>query len=424
MGGFSKENRKRVLMKLYLSHLYGWLVLLIICGILLTGCSGSNNKGNTPNAHAPKSTATSKSTTGPQPGASPTSTSTTATPTTDTGTTNTTPGALPGEQIWKNGASSYIFGTTDTGEWNAPNIEFADSLTAPGTPNTAVQGMVKQAGFTLMRKFIGHHDAPDDKETTDAALQAIGNTMKNTGTQCLVNIFSIDPSNSTRKTGDRYTDLQFAQHIATMYDGNHAGYIKCSLFEIGNEPDINGLDPNGYLDVWNTFVTAMKQVRPDAKFIGPVLAGYNADYLQDFLQGIVQKHYPVPNAIDWHYYPCGWSEDVTWQHCFAESIPGENPITQAADIRAKMQNILGYQLPIGISEWSSDASGVLPTIEPQMSQFITQTLNQMVQAKLDFANHFNMQSFAAYGGLDMIDGNNAPRPYFYAFANSIKQYKP
>lgn len=332
-------------------------------------------------------------------------------------------GPLPGEQIWKNGVSSYIFGTTDTGEWSAPNIEFTDSLMAPGTSNTVVQNLVKQAGFSLMRKFIGHH-YDNHKEKTDAALQAISNTMTNTGTQCLIDLMEIDPGNSSQKAGDSYTDLQFAQHVVTMFDGNHSGYIKCSMFEIGNEPDINGLSADKYSAVWNDFVTVLKQLRPDAKFIGPVLANYNSDYIQAFLRAIVQNHYPVPDAIDWHYYPCGWTMDVNWPHCFAQSIPHENPLTQAADVRAQMQHILGYQLPIGISEWSSDTSGILPAREPGMSQFITQTLNQMIQAKLDFANEYNMQSFAAYGGLDMLDQKNQPRAYFNAFVHVTREYKP
>lgn len=364
-------------------------------------------------------TSTSNTAAIPQQRGTPTNTPATSNP-----TNNVAQGALPGSQIWKNGASSYIFGTTDTGEWNAPNIEFTNSLTAPGTPNMVVQTLVRQAGFTLMRKFIGHHGDANNGEKTDATLQAISNTISNTGTQCLINIFSINPSSSSQLAGDQYTDLQFAQHVATMFDGNHAGFVKCSLFEIGNEPDDNGLSATQYATVWNDFVMALKQVRPDAKFIGPVLGTYNPGYMQTFLQAIVQNHYVVPDAIDWHYYPCGWSTNVSWQPCFATSIPQNNPITQAADIRAKMQSILGYQLPIGISEWSSDASGVLPTTEPQMSQFIVQTLNQMIQAKLDFANEFNMQSYAAYGGLDMIDQHNQPRPYFYAFSDLIKQYKP
>ncbi len=30
---------------------------------------------------------------------------------------------LPGQQIWKNGVSSYLFGTNDTQEWVANNVE-------------------------------------------------------------------------------------------------------------------------------------------------------------------------------------------------------------------------------------------------------------------------------------------------------------
>jgi hypothetical protein len=330
---------------------------------------------------------------------------------------------LPGQQSWKNGVSSYIFGTTDTGEWGIPNIEFSDSKVAPGTPNHVAQNIVKQAGFSLMRKFVGHYDIYK-KEKNDLALKAISDTMINTGTQCFINLSSIDLSDSSRKTGDQYTDLQFAQHVVTLLDGHHPGYIKCSMFEIGNEPDLDELDPDMYASVWNKFASTLKALRPDARFIGPVLSRYNADYMQHFLQSIVQNHYLVPDAIAWHYYPCGSSKHVNWSDCLLQSIPNDNPLAQAADVRAKMQSILGYQLPIGISEWSTDASGILPTKEPEMSQFIVQTLNHMIQAKLSFANEFDMQSYAGYGRFDMLDQQNRPRPYFNAFANVIKTHKP
>src|SRR5689334_6715545 len=48
---------------------------------------------------------------------------------------------LPGEQIWKNGISSYVFGVNDTNLWDGSNnIE----------TNTEVQQLTKQAHFPLI----------------------------------------------------------------------------------------------------------------------------------------------------------------------------------------------------------------------------------------------------------------------------------
>lgn len=61
--------------------------------------------------------------------------------------------------------------------------------------------------------------------------------------------------------------------------------------------------------------------------------------------------------------------------------------------------------------------------EPGMSHFTTNALNAMMQAHLDFANEFDIQSGAAYRGLDMFDSNNQPKLYFNAFTSVIGQYK-
>jgi hypothetical protein len=333
---------------------------------------------------------------------------------------------MPGQQVWKQGVSSYIFGTNDTGEWDYPNIEFTDTLTAPGTPNTVAQNLVKKAGFTLMRSFITHHDAANGKEMTDAEIAARLNTIANTGEQCLVVLQSIFPDASSRQAGDKYTDLQFDQHVVTLSDGNHPGYAKCSMFEIGNElNDGNGhyFTMDQYLSNWNIFVTALKQIRPDAKFIGPVTV--NQGDIKPFLQGIVQHNYPRPDAISWHWYPCGFGPYTNWTSCMTAYKSTYPIVAEAQEVRGYEQSILGYTVPTGISEWSADSrsNDNLALTEPQMSQFITYTLNTMIAAKLDFANEFDIQSYAAYGGLDMLDNTNSPRPYFNAFAKTISQYR-
>jgi len=339
---------------------------------------------------------------------------------------------LPGQQTWNNGVSSYIFGANDSGEWGTPNLEFTDSQTAPGRANTVVQNMVKKSGFSLLRKFIPHHDFAYNTsvETSDAQLQAISNTFTSTNTQCFITFPDVSLSATSKQGSDKYTDLQFAQHVVTLFDGTHPGYIKCNMFEISNEPDINGIDTSQYLSVWNTYVSSLKAIQPNAKFIGPVVAGYNPDYIVTFLQGVVNNHYVLPDAISWHYYPCGWGTEAAWTTCLSD-MSGSTPDTyfnnivhETTDIRAKIQGILGYQLPIGISEWSVDPNGSMQDTEPQMSQFVTKALNDMVTGKLDFSNIYDLQSFACWSGCDMITNTNTPKPVYNAFVSVLSTYIP
>jgi hypothetical protein len=323
--------------------------------------------------------------------------------------------------MWPNGVSNLIFGTNDSGEWGHPNLEFTNAQTAPGTPNTTVQNALKRAGFQLDRMFVNHNDFATGKEMSNAEIAARVNTAANMGAQCIITFSSIS-SNSTPPSGDTMTDLQFAEHVATLTDGRHSGYARCSMFEIGNEPDCGGgpFTNGAYAATWALYVNTLRAMRPDAKFIGPVECNGVSEMLW-FLQQIVTHHYPVPDAISWHWYPCGSG----WSSCPISLT--QQIINDAQTVRNDLQSTIGHQLPLGISEWSADpnpnGTNNMAYTEPQMSSFITASLQAMVQAKLDFGAEFAAQSVAAYGGLDMFDSTNTPRPYFNAYAAAIAHYR-
>jgi|SRR5579884_758249 len=328
--------------------------------------------------------------------------------------------ALPGETIWRNGVSNLIFGTNDTGEWGTPNVEFANAETAPGIPNTSVQTSLKRAGFQLDRAFVPHDDFATGREMTDAEIAARANTAAAIGASCMMVLVDISPS-ATPGAGQTMTDLQFAEHVVSLTDGSHRGIARCSMFEIGNEPDCHG-GPFGngvYASTWARYVDALRAIRPDAKYIGPVLGCAGISGMLDFLNEIVANHYPVPDAISWHWYPCGHG----WAHCSPSVV--NQVLSDAEIVRGYLEQTIGRQLPIGVSEWSADPSGTnnMALAEPQMSDFVTASLNAMVQAKLDFAAEFDAQSVAAYGGLDMFDRSDTPRPYFNAFSAAIARFR-
>lgn len=326
--------------------------------------------------------------------------------------------------FWPNHVSNLIFGTNDTGEWGSPNIEFTNSLTAPGTPNTVVQSALKHARFQLDRMFIPHNDFANGKEMTDAEIAARVNTAANIGATCMVD-FPSDSTSSTPPSGDTMTDLQFAEHVVTLTDGNHPGYAKCSMFEIANEYDCGGgpFSDGHYAALWAQYVTALRAIRPDAKFLGPVSCQGTTGLL-DFMNEIVKNHYPVPDGIDIHWYPCTLAGSAeTWANCPISDA--QQPIAMAQTLRTDMQQAFGYQLPIGISEWSADSAcsaNNLKRQEPGWTNFFTAALDAIVKAKYDFAAEFDAQSGAGCGGLDMFDGSNKPYPYFNAYAAEIARY--
>lgn len=415
------------------------LVTVIVLVVLVPSSISLNQVSINPVAAIAGATpASGGDTPGPASTGTPRPTPTT-TPSSSRSPTPTSPpdqgGLLPGEQLW-NGVSSLIFGTTITGEWGTPNLEFIDAEAAPGTPNTAAQNKVKQAGFSMVRAFVDHHDLASSvhgAEMTDAEIQAKDQTIANIGAQCLMTLERIDPAASSQGAGDRYTDLGFAEHVVTLTDGNHPGFPKCSMFEIGNESANGPQSITGYyLNDWNVFVSALRKIRPDAKFIGPVFEGMDPDNLkmnmQVFLQGVVQNNYPMPDALSWHYYPCGPNTGPTdWATCLTPQYTTNFIAADIANVRAAEQATIGKQLPLGISEWSVDPNDDgMQLQEPQMSNWTTLILQAMIQNKLDFANEYDMQSYACYGACDMLqeDANNTPRPYFNAFTAVIQEYKP
>ena len=152
--------------------------------------------------------------------------------------------SLPGQQLWKQGISSFLFGTNDTQEWYSNNVE-----TSP-----AIQQSLKDAHFTLMRTFFFDKSLADGHPTTDAEIEQRLETVEKSGMTCLGVLHNI-------------FDVNFDKHVVT-YAGS-----RCQMYEFGNEPDYNGISIETYLEQWNKVIPLLRQINPEAKFIGPVSGG-------------------------------------------------------------------------------------------------------------------------------------------------------
>lgn len=321
---------------------------------------------------------------------------------------------LPGEQIWKDGVSSYLFGTNDTEEWEGSNVE----------TNLSIQHYLKQGHFTLMRSFFFHNSIKDQHEVTDQEIRQRINTITNSGMQCLGVIPDIKIE-TVPAAGNTYTDLEFAKHLVGLLNGTHPGYGECDMYEIGNEPDLTG-DAKNYVSEWNTFVPELKTINPRAKFMGPVSYTNNLAYIRWFLQG-VQASGVLPDAVTFHAYGCS---NQTVSQCLQNAQNYGNGIN---GVRNTVVSVLHKKMPIGLTEWNFDpgSNSVLGSDDAFMRQFTEIAINQFISAHLDFANQFDAMSYAGYGTLDMFNilwwgppNQSAPKAQYYAMVDIINKYRP
>ncbi len=293
---------------------------------------------------------------------------------------------LPGQQIWKDNVSSYLFGTNDSYEWSTHNIQ-----TEP-----AIQQALRTAGFTLIRSFF-----PDN--STDSVIEQRIHTIENSGAHCLGVITNT-------------ANTVFDEHLV-RYLGS-----RCLMYEFGNESDYNGISIETYLARWNTLIPILRHINPAAKFIGPVTYydEGNHNYMHDFLVGVKQSGV-LPDAISFHMYAC--YED-TESVCLAKA---DGYASSALWVHSLVKNILGKDLPVGISEWNFDPGNPPPSYgdDPNfITQYSTQALLSMMKGDVAFACQFDAADYGGYGHLDMFDvSNNQPKPQYYAISSLIQKYR-
>lgn len=300
---------------------------------------------------------------------------------------STTYPTLPGQQLWKQGVSSFLFGTNDIYEWSSQNIQTEPSI----------QVDLRRAGFTLLRSFF-----PDD--ASDTVIEQNLRVIENIRAQCLgviTNIF----------------DASFDTHLV-RYLGH-----RCLLYEFGNESDYNNISVASYLKQWNTLIPALRRINPAAKFIGPVTyndQGFGGGYMRAFLKG-VKKSGVLPDAVSFHWYPCSYDLE---KRCLAKA---SSYAKVARGVYAMVQSILGKALPVGISEWNFDGNNPPPGYGDDadfITKFTIDALHSMAQADVAFACQFDAASYAGYGHLDMFQVDTAqPKPQFYALKKLIQHYR-
>ena len=312
----------------------------------------------------------------------------TATPvvSTPSGNTGTAPAVgtpnqqlvLPGQQLWKGGTSSLLFGSND------PTFNPATSQ--------SLRTVLRQAGITLIRTPLTS-DGGTQVEQRLAQIQAIG-------AECLgilsTNNMTLD-QNVVKTAGDR-----------------------CQMYEFGNEPDNPGnpeaVPASVYANSWNQIIPSLRQIAPQAKFFGPAVAFPDIEYISAFLQATQAN---APDGVTFHMYPC---TNIDAQTCLSQSV--NNYASAAQKVRATVVQILGKTLPLGVTEWNDNWKDQATPEESDpnfMRQFTMLSLQSMAQGQIAFANQYNLGTGTGDGHLFLTAANGQAKPQLQAMADMIAQ---
>jgi hypothetical protein len=287
---------------------------------------------------------------------------------------------LPGEATWSSGAPSFDFGTNDTVDYAEPSVNELPS----------VQADLKAGGLTLMRVW-GYSGNIGSTPLQRAQV------AQNSGMTCMFMLGS-------------------TQSLSWLENTVNTVKSYCPYFEFGNEPS----DLTAYTKQWITMIPKLRAIDPTGLFGGPA---FFYTYVSYFLQQ-TKAAGVLPDFITWHDYPC---EAYTSQSkCLADTVTKFTADQDGA--LAAEQQILGYTLPTGVSEYNFDAgSGTLGAWGDNanfMTSFTNTAIDTFVKDGFSFACQFTTLNYSGYGYLDMFSDSPpyGPKPQFTAMAAEVTKY--
>lgn len=284
-----------------------------------------------------------------------------------------------------NGVSHHLFASN-------MGVNYATNTTEN---NQQLQALAKAAGVTLMRCAI-------PTGSSDSYIKQVAAACANIGCDMFVIL--------------GHQDTTYNKHVVSTLG------TFCNLYEVSNEPDLNGISVPQYLTLWNQTYTDVHALNPNAALIGPVLGvwGHVQDYLMPFLQGCKASG-NIPDVLSVHNYPCTGQPDQTACLNLAASIGA-----MAQELNTISTSIVGQPIYVGVTEWGPDASlHVQPyTTTPAFNQaWIPQVFASLVQNRVVIACHFDFAGGDAYGGDDMANTNTLqPNASYGPFAAAVKFY--
>ena len=312
--------------------------------------------------------------------------------------------ALPGQQTWGHGVSSYIFGANSTVDYGSPNVNTLAS----------VQSWLKQGGLTLMRTWAYSEKNGADMGSDSEVLQRV-QAIQNAGMQCMFMLGSIN-------------DLAWLKHIVSMLGPS------CNIYEFGNENDnlnVGGTGTATMVKDWNTVIPQLRAINPKAVFGGPAMMGVLSNdgtvtgFANDMEYFLAKTAISGVRAdfISYHDYPC--SGPGTKADCLRWTPQAFSQ--DQSQVLTWEQQYYGTTVPTGISEYNFDPGtaklGAWASDDSFMFQWTETALNTFITNHFAFAIQFTTLNYSGYGALDMFNDTSpyAPKAQFYGIVDMLKK---
>lgn len=238
---------------------------------------------------------------------------------------------------------------------------------------------LQQVHLRIMRVSI------DTGESDDAIKQA-AQYVKDSGASLLVDLWGVISPGVQGDAGHIVKSVNQVFGQSTVY------------YEFGDEEDMQGTPIEQYIAAWNERVPLLKQLAPQARFVGPVTARYNQEYLRTFLQ----RANPLPDIVSWHEYTCNATESSAACLNNISQWP-----THFASARQIMTGLLHTSLPIMITEWNYAANAWASDGKNGDVNFMRDWTGRALSALMNSGAFASMQYSALDSATPLIDNKNA-----------------
>lgn len=235
--------------------------------------------------------------------------------------------------------------------------------------------------------------------------------------------WGVEPSISVRMEGG--TPEQAAEVV------NYVNVVKgynIRQWSIGNEPDLfDGYTVERFNEEWRAFADAMEAVDPSIELIGPDVSQFPStiegnEYLnvrREWVRSFLEANGDRVDIVSVHRYPFPTSNSAPPTTIADLRTEAPNWDTLVENLRAVIQDAVGHEMPMAITEANSNWTNVIggdasPDTLPGAIWW-ADVLGRLIRQRLTIVDHFAFFSSGDIGGGMGLIGRSGARPVYYVY---------
>ena len=219
----------------------------------------------------------------------------------------------------------------------------------------------------------------------------------------------------------RYVNVEKKYGVQYWSIGNEPTLFAAELQTLGKADDYDTVQFN---EEWRAFATAMKEVDPTIKLLGPEVHQFTYNEAanpkdsngRDWMTEFLRANGDLVDVVTFHRYPFPAGQDTVTiddlrqqTHEWSQTIPY---------LRTLIQAQTGRDIPIAITEmnthWNQAVGGEATPDSHYNAIWLAEALGQFIQQDVFMLNHWMLTSQGGQGGWGLI-GRGELRPSYYVY---------